>query len=80
MATLKAKEIFNEKINYVNSSIECIKNSDCCLLVTEWEEFRNLTPEFYLKNMNNPILIDGRRLYDPNIFAKKLKYMAVGLG
>ena len=50
VATLKAKEIFKEKINYVNSPKECINNSDCCILVTEWEEFRNLTPEFYFKH------------------------------
>jgi UDPglucose 6-dehydrogenase len=80
VATSKTREIFKEKINYAPSSMECVQNSDCCILVTEWEEFRKLTPEFYLKNMRNPMLIDGRRLYNPKIFTEKLKYVAVGLG
>ena len=40
-----AKTIFNDKIHYASSAIECIKDADACILVTEWEEFKKLTPE-----------------------------------
>jgi hypothetical protein len=30
--------------------------------------------------MKQPILIDGRRIYDPKEFGRELKFMAVGLG
>ena len=50
------------------------------LLVTEWDEFKKLTPEDFIKNMKQPILIDGRRIYDPEAFSRKLKFTAIGLG
>jgi UDPglucose 6-dehydrogenase len=75
-----AKSIFQNKIQYASSAITCIKNADCCIIVTEWPEFRKLTPEDFVKNMKQPILIDGRRIYDPEIFGGKLKFTAIGLG
>lgn len=74
-----AKKIFGASIQYSDSSIECLKKADCCILVTEWDEFKNLKPEDFKKNMRQPILIDGRRIYSPNEFISRLKFMAVGL-
>ena len=75
-----AKTIFKNKIQYATSAIECLKNADCCILVTEWDEFKKLKPEDFIKNMKQPILIDGRRIYNPEEFSKKLKFAAIGLG
>ena len=75
-----AKTIFNNKIKYANSALECIKDADCCILVTEWEEFKKLKPEDFKKNMKQPILIDGRRIYNPDEFSRKTKFTAIGLG
>lgn len=75
-----AKTIFKDTICYTDSSIDCLKGADCCILVTEWPEFKKLTPEVFLKQMRQPILIDGRRIYDPEEFCKKLKFTAIGLG
>jgi UDPglucose 6-dehydrogenase len=75
-----AKSIFKDKIEYASSATECIKNADCGILVTEWEEFKTLTPEDFIQNMKHPILIDGRRIYHPEEFGKKLKFAAIGLG
>jgi UDPglucose 6-dehydrogenase len=75
-----AKKIFKNKIQYSSSIVDCLKNADCCILVTEWEEFKKLGPEDFTKNMNKPILIDGRRIYNPEEFSRKMKYAAIGLG
>ena len=75
-----AKSIFKDTIGYASSSIACLRNADCCILVTEWPEFKKLVPEDFVNNMKQPILIDGRRLYDHEVFGKKLTYKAVGLG
>jgi len=74
-----AKKIFKNKIKYASSAIQCIKDADCCILVTEWDVFKKLTPEDFTKNMKQPILIDGRRIYDPKQY-RKLKFEAIGLG
>jgi len=75
-----AKTIFKNKIKYTSSAIQCLKDSDCCILVTEWDIFKKLTPEDFTKNMKQPILIDGRRIYNPKQFSQKLKFEAIGLG
>lgn len=75
-----AKTIFVNEIEYASSVIECLKNADCCILVTEWDEFKKLKPEDFIQHMNQPILIDGRRIYNPEEFSKKIKFAAIGLG
>lgn len=80
VAIPNAKSMFQNKIEYARSTIECLKNADCCIIVTEWKEFQKLTPEDFVKNMQQPILIDGRRIYNPREFSRKLKFAAIGLG
>ena len=75
-----AKKLFANKIGFVSSALKCINGADACIVVTEWEEFKRLTPEDFTKNLKQPILIDGRRIFDPDIFKTKLKFVALGLG
>lgn len=80
VATQTAKSIFKSKIRYAASALDCIKKADCAIIVTEWSEFQKLTPEDYASNMKQPVLIDGRRVYNPEEYSKKLKFLAIGLG
>jgi UDPglucose 6-dehydrogenase len=48
--------------------------------VTEWDEFKRLKPDDFVKNMKSPVLIDGRRIYNPEEFSRKIKFKAIGLG
>jgi UDPglucose 6-dehydrogenase len=80
VAMTVAKSIFGDKINYAPSAMESLKDADGALLVTEWEEFKKLTPADFKKQMKNPLLIDGRRIYDPDVFGAALKFVAIGLG
>ena len=75
-----AKEIFGNSIRYASSAIECIKGANCCILATEWDEFRKLSPEDFIRHMKSPRVIDGRRIYDPKQFSRKLEFRAIGLG
>jgi len=67
-------------VNYTPSTIDCLKNADCCIIVTEWNEFKKLKPEDFTRNMKQPILIDGRRIYNPEEFTQKMMFKAIGLG
>lgn len=80
IAIPNAKKIFKNKIEYGTSPIHCLKDADCCIIVTEWNEFKKLTAEDYKQHMKTPILIDGRRIYDPEEFKQKITYKAIGLG
>jgi UDPglucose 6-dehydrogenase len=75
-----AKTIFKNRIQYASSTAACLKNADCCILVTEWSEFKKLKPEDFTKNMKQPILIDGRRIYNPQEFSSKMRLIAIGIG
>jgi UDPglucose 6-dehydrogenase len=75
-----AKGIFGEKIEYVSSANDCLRNADAAILVTEWPEFKKITPADFKKLMRNPVLIDGRRIYDPETYGLELKFTAIGLG
>ena len=80
VAIPSAKSILKNKIRYASSPIDCLKDADCCIIVTEWQEFKKLTPEDFIQNMRQPILIDGRRIYNPKQFSQKLRFTAIGLG
>ena len=74
-----AKRIFGENVEYAGSIEECLKDSECALIVTEWDEFRRLEPEDFIKLMKTPAVVDGRRIYNPEVYSRKLKFKAIGL-
>jgi len=80
VATENTRKILGDRILYAASSLQCLSDADCCILVTEWDEFKKLRPEDFTRYMRLPILIDGRRIYDPSKFSEKLRYVAIGLG
>ena len=77
-AIKEAKEIFGDKIKYSNSTKEALQGSECAFLITEWDEFKTLTPEVFKNTMKEPNLIDGRRIYPFKKFSKELSFRAIG--
>jgi ADP-ribose pyrophosphatase YjhB (NUDIX family) len=75
-----ARKIFGVKLKYCKSPLECIRDADCAIVVTEWPEFSKLKPEDFTSRMKKPILVDGRRVYNPEKFSQRLKYAAIGVG
>jgi len=74
-----AKRIFGGDVEYAGSVEECLKDSECAIIVTEWDEFRKLRPEDFIRLMRNPAVVDGRRIYDPEVYSRMLKFKAIGL-
>ena len=75
----QAKLYFKNKISYAKSAYQALKNADCILLVTEWNEFRHPDFERVKSLIKNPVIFDGRNQYD----GKKLtelgfKYICIG--
>ena len=59
-----ARTIFPD-VEYAESTKEALKGSDACLLLTEWEELRNLTDGDF-KTMKKKVILEGRRILDRN--------------
>lgn len=76
-----AKTIFGNRIEYAKDSVTCLDQSDCCIIATEWNEFKTIAPETFLNKMRMPAIVDGRRIYDPPRFMRAgIKFAAIGLG
>jgi UDPglucose 6-dehydrogenase len=74
-----ARGIFGNKVNYVAKSYEALKGADALAIVTEWHEFRE--PDFakMRKLMREPIVFDGRNLYQPQqMKAHGFTYYSIG--
>lgn len=73
------KRIFGDRVGYADDLISCIKGADCMIIVTEWKEFKKITPDMLLKYMRTPVVVDGRRIFNPEEFSRKVRYVAIGL-
>lgn len=66
-------------IFYAKTPVEALEDADALIIVTEWKEFRS--PDFDLiKNiLKQPVIFDGRNIYDPIIIQKSgFEYFGIG--
>ena len=73
------KRIFKNKVCYCESAKECIKNAECCVILTGWDEYKLLTPEDFKKHMKYARVVDTRRIFDPAAMSS-IDYLAIGYG
>ena len=60
------RNIFSDTdVQYCKSCQEVAKDADALIILTEWDEFKNMDLEFIAKFMKNPVLVDGRNLFSP---------------
>jgi UDPglucose 6-dehydrogenase len=78
-ATEEAKRVFGNRIQYANRNYEALTGAAALLVLTEWNEFRR--PDFVrIKQLlKNPVIFDGRNLYDPADIRKLgFQYYSIG--
>lgn len=73
----KLSELGN--IKYMKNSYDTAKDAELVILMTEWNEFKELDLEKLIKHMAKPNLIDGRNIYNPEN-AKALGFNYIGVG
>ena len=75
----EAKHLLPETVHFTNSAEDCITGADAVVLVTEWNEFRALTPERYLAAMKGRVMVDLRNIYAPEKMTDAgLRYSSIG--
>ena len=68
-----------ERLTYCSNAYEAAQGAQGLLLVTEWEEFRQLDLAKVRQSMEVPILVDGRNLFDPAEVRKAgFEYVSIG--
>ncbi len=74
-----ARVVLGEKIKYAGTSYNAVENSDALIIVTEWNEFRNPDLEKIKSLMKEPVIFDGRNLYDLDTMRENnFTYYSVG--
>jgi UDPglucose 6-dehydrogenase len=60
-----ARARYGDRIDYAESSYGALQGADALVIATEWNEFRK--PDFGLMKtlMRQPVLFDGRNIFDP---------------
>lgn len=56
-----------KSIEFADNRYHATENADALILITEWKEFRTPDWELLNQNLNQPVLFDGRNIYDGKI-------------
>jgi UDPglucose 6-dehydrogenase len=80
-ATKQARQRYGDRIEYGVNNYEVAAGADAVLILTEWNEFRS--PDFarLKKLLHQPVVFDGRNLYDPAVMRQHgFIYYSIGRG
>lgn len=66
-------------VSYMTNAYDTITGADAVLVLTEWDEFKNLDLKKMSELVANKIIVDARNLYDP-IELKKLGFACDNIG
>jgi UDPglucose 6-dehydrogenase len=74
----KAKAVI-DGIDFCDDSYEVAKDADAILIITEWNEFKEMDLKKLKGLLRNPLIIDGRNIYDlDNIEKEGFNYISIG--
>ena len=79
MAMKNFEKIFGKEILYYTSIKDCLKESNCCLVLTDWDIFKKIKKQDLVKYMKIPALIDTRGIFEKRNF-ENIKFESLGLG
>ena len=79
MALENFERIFGARISYCSSIKRCLEGADCCVILTDWDEYKILKPHDFLECMGSCNVIDAKRVLDTKEF-QETGFMAIGLG
>ena len=67
------------RLKYAESPMGALEGADALVIVTEWKEFRSPDFEVIKGTLKNPVIFDGRNLYDPKFVRNSgIEYFAIG--
>ena len=77
----ETKHIFGARddLTLVDSPMECLKDADALIIMTEWKAFRSPDFEAVKAALKTPLIFDGRNLYEPQMmFEAGFDYRPIG--
>ena len=80
-AMANVREKYGDKLTYCDRPYGAVEGADGLVIVTEWQEFRNPDFEVIRRLLNQPVIFDGRNIYETRAMeALGFTYYAMGRG
>ena len=77
IANVRAR--YGMKLTYCDRPYDTLQGADGLAIVTEWQEFRNPNFPLMARLLREPVVFDGRNLYDPAQMAEAgFRYYSIG--
>ncbi len=74
----KAKSVLRNVV-YCKDSYAACRGSDCIIILTEWDEFKEIDLKKVKSLLNQPVIVDGRNIYQPEkVRAMGFRYYSIG--
>src|SRR6195952_2852904 len=61
----QARPLLPESVRYCADPFEAVAGADALVLITEWNEFRAMSPSRLAETMRGRVMVDLRNVYDP---------------
>lgn len=71
------RNVFGDKLSYHKTTQDVLKDSDCAVVMTPWEEYKKLGRKDF-QIMKHPLVIDTRRIV--RVDDEKINYIGLGVG
>ncbi|HVN63379.1 MAG TPA: UDP-glucose/GDP-mannose dehydrogenase family protein [Candidatus Binataceae bacterium] len=74
-----ARRYFGDRVTYNKTNYDTLKGADALIILTEWNEFRHPNFQRIKSDLKQPVIFDGRNLYDPELMkALDFRYYSIG--
>lgn len=79
VAMPNVQALLGDRIGFHERQYDALEGADALAIVTEWGDFRVPNFDLMKQNLKNPVIFDGRNLYDPEQ-VRKLGFYYSGIG
>jgi UDPglucose 6-dehydrogenase len=67
------------QLSFAASPLAACEAADALIVVTEWKEFRSPDFESLRRHLKQPVIFDGRNLYEPDVVRSAgFEHMSIG--
>jgi len=64
-AVHEARQMLDDSVKYASNALAALEGADALVLITEWNEFRQVDIEEVKRILLKPVLFDGRNIFTP---------------
>ena len=73
------REVVGDAVEFCSDKEAALRDADVLVIMTEWSEFRDVTPLAIKESLRGNVVVDGRNLFDPAAMAEVgLVYSSIG--